>query len=148
VTESAADDSRRFWRDRADKTFPEAVARAEAIAWKMISEAEAKGRKEVEAWKAPIPMLLYCPNCGAQHIDAPQPEKGWTNPPHKSHECQHCFGPDGDGYTWRPCDRPTNGVAALTTKGANDQDPKPPLVAEMRDELHDLRNWQMELSER
>ena len=67
----------------------------------------------------PIPMLLFCPRCGAQHIDAPQPEKNWDNPPHKSHECQSC------SYVWRPADVPTTGVAEIETKGSRDQSAAP-----------------------
>lgn len=63
---------------------------------------------------APIPMLLFCPRCHRQHVDAPQPEKDWTNPPHRSHECQNC------GLVWRPADVPTNGVQAITTRGQRD----------------------------
>jgi hypothetical protein len=63
----------------------------------------------------PIPMLLFCPNCSLQHIDAPQPEKGWDNPPHRSHECQRC------GWVWRPADVPTTGVATIKTKGQRDR---------------------------
>lgn len=52
---------------------------------------------------APIDMVLYCPKCGEQHIDAPIycdhvrrscTDVGcsgpWTNPPHKSHLCHGC----------------------------------------------------------
>ncbi len=67
----------------------------------------------------PVDMLLFCPKCNAQHIDQPQPEKNWKNPPHRSHECQAC------GYVWRPADVATNGVATLNTKGNRDRDPKP-----------------------
>lgn len=78
----------------------------------------------------PIDMVLFCPNCGKQHIDAPEPAKedlstldtmkrptyvrAWTNPPHRSHLCHDC------GCIWRPADVPTNGVAAITTKGKAD----------------------------
>jgi len=64
--------------------------------------------------KAPIDLLLFCPNCFEQHIDQAQPEKNWDNPPHRSHECQHC------GIVWRPADVPTNGVATIQTKGQRD----------------------------
>ncbi|KWI90146.1 hypothetical protein WM08_14900 [Burkholderia ubonensis] len=69
-------------------------------------------------------MLLFCPRCGAQHIDAPEtklddqddrvPVTTWTNPPHRSHLCHAC------GTIWRPSDVPTNGVAALQTRGKAD----------------------------
>lgn len=73
---------------------------------------------------APIDMVLHCPACGAQHIDAadeidpyPTPEKDaawWGNPPHRSHLCHDC------GHVWRPADVATNGVAAVKTKGSAD----------------------------
>ena len=86
----------------------------------------------------PIPMILYCPNCGKQHIDASNEDEiriraselgithgsrewdvfiekhEWTNPPHRSHLCADC------GTIWRPADVPTTGVAAITTKGTAD----------------------------
>lgn len=65
----------------------------------------------------PIDMVLHCPRCGRQHIDAPDEAKGWDNPAHRSHLCGHC------NYIWRPCDQPTNGVLALQTKGEKDMDP-------------------------
>lgn len=62
----------------------------------------------------PVDMVLYCPECFEQHIDRPQPEKGWDNPPHRSHECQICE------HVWRPADIPTNGVESIKTKGRRD----------------------------
>lgn len=81
---------------------------------------------------APIDMVLHCPNCGKQHIDTPEPGHrilyadepireqshgtlpGWDNPPHRTHLCHGC------GHKWRPADVPTNGVAAVKTKGKAD----------------------------
>ncbi len=63
---------------------------------------------------APIPMLLFCPQCGHQHVDAPEPESGWTNPPHTSHLCANCK------CVWRQADVPTDGVARLATYGSRD----------------------------
>jgi hypothetical protein len=68
---------------------------------------------------APIPLLLFCPRCDRQHVDAPQPEKDWTNPPHRSHECQAC------GYVWRPADVATTGVRTIETSGQNDRSAHP-----------------------
>lgn len=81
----------------------------------------------------PIPMILFCPNCGLQHIDAPgDPESftdepgrrwanpmrsGWTNPPHRSHLCEAC------DHVWRPADVATEGVAEIRTRGMIDDDP-------------------------
>lgn len=86
---------------------------------------------------APVDMLLFCPECGTQHIDEPEPAKfmpaalrdelvvgsrirgelnpqRWTNPPHRSHLCHACK------TIWRPADVPTNGVAAIATRGKAD----------------------------
>lgn len=62
----------------------------------------------------PIDMVLFCPKCNAIHIDRPEPEKGWDNPPHRSHLCHGC------GTIWRPADVPTNGVAKPQTRGEKD----------------------------
>jgi len=83
----------------------------------------------------PIPMVLHCPACGLQHIDAPEvetvqasegPPDGketavlWDNPPHRSHKCGSC------GHIWRPADVPTVGVERIETKGKNDSAPVAP----------------------
>jgi hypothetical protein len=75
-----------------------------------------------------VPMLLFCPRCRLQHVDAPQPEKNWTNQPHRSHECQGC------GHVWRPSDTYTTGVANIATKGKADgyADPLKPDLAPLR----------------
>lgn len=62
----------------------------------------------------PIPMVLYCPFCGVQHVDTPEPDRGWTNPPHRSHLCHSCEN------VWRPADVPTTGVRAVATSGTAD----------------------------
>jgi hypothetical protein len=68
----------------------------------------------------PVALLLFCPNCLEQHIDAPDERTpDWTNPPHRSHLCHHC------GHIWRPADVPTEGVAELATCGLQDGDPRP-----------------------
>lgn len=51
------------------------------------------------------PMRLFCPVCNARHIDKPEPEKGWENPPHKTHLCAEC------GHLWRPFEYATIGVS-------------------------------------
>lgn len=85
----------------------------------------------------PIDMVLHCPKCGMQHIDYEEPPPPgidswddprvrtitphldhWTNPPHRSHLCRRSEG--GCGHIWRPADVPTNGVAAIYTRGKND----------------------------
>lgn len=91
-------------------------------------------REIAEQMTAPIDMVLYCPKCGEQHIDEPEPRSvtldrvrdshspAWTNPPHRTHLCHAC------GYRWRPADVATNGVAAVKTRGKDDDpivQPKP-----------------------
>lgn len=89
----------------------------------------------------PIRMILFCPACGLQHIDAKEDAKEdelivhlarsiftakldgagggrrlqlWNNPPHRSHLCASC------GHIWRPADVPTEGVADIQTRGKSD----------------------------
>lgn len=81
----------------------------------------------------PIDMVLHCPSCHTQHIDAPDDSRGpikcqrtpmcsepcgewcgWTNPPHRSHLCHQC------GTIWRPADVCTNGVTRIATRGKHD----------------------------
>lgn len=63
----------------------------------------------------PIDMLLFCPRCHTQHIDAPDHRSAdWINPPHRSHLCHEC------GTIWRPADVATNGVVRLETIGKAD----------------------------
>lgn len=66
----------------------------------------------------PIDVILFCPVCGTRHIDKPEPERGWDNPPHRSHLCDHC------GCIWRPADVPTNGAASVGTRGIRDTWPR------------------------
>lgn len=90
----------------------------------------------------PIPMILFCPHCGVQHIDAPDdkpvkvepdfiggthvgyslvdPVQYWTNPPHRSHLCKLVDG--GCGKVFRPCDVATEGVRSIETRGARDDE--------------------------
>lgn len=96
----------------------------------------------------PIPMVLHCPRCGTQHIDAPETdneyerriaspnetsetqgdniEPRWTNPPHKSHLCHNvqCVDEQGRRTVWRPSALHTTGVAALPALGERDTWPR------------------------
>lgn len=67
----------------------------------------------------PINMILHCPACHEQHIDAAS--EGWVNPPHRSHLCAN----PGCQTIWRPADVPTNGVAAIKTRGRLDSERQP-----------------------
>lgn len=63
----------------------------------------------------PVPMVLHCPRCHVQHIDAPDERTpDWQNPPHRSHLCHGC------GLIWRPADVPTIGVEHTQTAGRGD----------------------------
>lgn len=77
----------------------------------------------------PVRMVLFCPACGVQHIDAAEraplmydqmqdAPKVWDNPPHRSHKCADC------GHIWRPADTPTEGVRELESVGKNDNEPR------------------------
>lgn len=117
----------------ADYAEPTVAELAELAPW--LTELAAV---VLERLSAPIDMILHCPNCGTQHVDADNSDevrieaaergfvhgsrdwedfiekKEWTNPPHLSHLCHSC------GCIWRPADVPTNGVKAITTKGKAD----------------------------
>jgi hypothetical protein len=103
--------------------------------------AKAVERVEAEAPAEPIDMVLHCPACGLQHIDAAERASearpvlygdAWTNPPHRSHLCHGCC------HIWRPADVPTNGVAQIKTCGKNDNPlATPPAEVEERRELSD-----------
>ncbi len=51
----------------------------------------------------PIPMLLWCPECGHRHID----EGVFATKSHHTHACQGC------GLVWRPAIAATTGVQFL-----------------------------------
>lgn len=75
----------------------------------------------------PLPMVLFCPVCGTQHVDKTEDGTSvdtdsdgrptsapWLNPPHRSHLCAGC------GAVWRPADVATVGVAEIATRGGRD----------------------------
>lgn len=88
------------------------AAKLDCINWLLAAPLAALATAE------PIDMVLRCPACTLQHIDAPS--EGWDNPPHRSHLC------DGCGFIWRPADVATNGVAAVKTRGKGDSAPTAP----------------------
>jgi hypothetical protein len=100
-----------LWRELAVDVPDEGIA----LVVTALREADAAGHARAQ----PIPMILFCPRCGGRHIDAPQPERGWTNPPHKSHECQY----ERCRHIWRPADVPTVGVERIETAGKADSVP-------------------------
>ena len=53
--------------------------------------------------EAPIPMLIWCPECGTRHVD-----RGiYATKSHHTHACQEC------GCVWRPAVVATVGVQFL-----------------------------------
>ncbi len=105
------------WRALSDEEFARRLQPAgwgpDTVRW-ICDEALRRLATRAAPADATIPMVLLCPACGHQHVDAPEPDKGWTNPPHKSHLCAAC------GVVWRPADVPTTGVAAIATRGKAD----------------------------
>lgn len=71
----------------------------------------------------PIPMLLWCPQCGRRHVDAGV----FATKPHHTHACQGC------GMTWRPAIVPTVGVQFLP--GFRDVSPEVAEVAQQVGEM-------------
>lgn len=59
------------------------------------------------AMTEPVPMMLFCPKCGKQHVDKPDVANGWLNPPHATHTCAYCK------TLWRPSNRNTAGVSLI-----------------------------------
>lgn len=60
-------------------------------------------RSSLTASPDPVPMLLWCPECGERHVDRDE----FATKPHHTHSCQHC------GHTWRPAVVQTVGVQFL-----------------------------------
>lgn len=111
---TAGDPNTRFIAKMTDGSFQSLVDA------KLICHCVNETRRELFEGETPIDMLLWCPSCGLQHVDAPDEQTpGWTNPPHRSHRCKGC------GHIWRVCDRPTNGVAEISTFGKADLRPDP-----------------------
>lgn len=108
------------------------ISGADLVEWAFQRGAEWQAQRQ----SAPVDMLLFCPHCGEQHIDAARPNicqecgahkvscgcpafVAWMNPPHKSHRCEMC------NHVWRPADIPTNGVMQIKTAGSNDGNTRP-----------------------
>lgn len=99
-----------------DQAKQEAEAAVRRFAEGMRRWAEAFGGAPSDGAKRtkdePVPMLLWCPECGERHIDAGE----FATKPHHTHACQHC------GMAWRPAVVPTAGVLFLP--GFRDEEPR------------------------
>jgi rubredoxin len=51
----------------------------------------------------PLPVVLFCPVCRAQHVDTEE----WAFRPHRRHRCLHC------DHVWLPALVSTVGVEGL-----------------------------------
>jgi hypothetical protein len=88
-----------------------------------LSNAWREIRRRVKAHDKPLDVLLFCPACKRQHIDAPE-WPHWKNPPHRTHVCTACH------TQWTPADMNTNGVLAIKPgSSANWPMPAPNLFA-------------------
>lgn len=90
----------------AGHTFVEWASKA---AFNLVVEIASGPVKEIRKFDS-VPILLWCPVCGTQHVDRGE----WARTPHKSHLCCECQA------VWRPADVPTVGITALTTRGSGD----------------------------
>lgn len=75
----------------------------------------------------PLNVVLHCPACKLQHIDAPE-YPDWRNPPHRTHKCAGC------GAQWTAADTNTNGVRAIKP-GSSATWPAPDLTRFAADRL-------------
>jgi hypothetical protein len=65
----------------------------------------------------PVPLIIFCTTCGAQHVDKVDPETGidWSQRLHKRHLCSNCkavFFPSG----WENTEHFTVGVASINVE--------------------------------
>lgn len=114
-----------LWHHGESTALPSEVVEDRVKEFEQLFPARKSSTPQADSQPAPIGMVLHCPKCGTQHIDMPEdcPDSPgrcecrrphWKNPPHRSHLCHGC------GHIWRPADVPTNGVAAVKTKGTAD----------------------------
>ena len=82
------------------------VKNEELLAAREEGRAEAVGQAvgaQANPSQGPIPMLLYCPECSARHLDVGE----FATKLHHTHACQRC------GHVWRPALVATVGVQFL-----------------------------------
>lgn len=70
---------------------------------KRVAAQYRQGRSALRRLAEPIPMLLWCPECGKRHID----QGDFATREHHTHACQSC------GHVWRPAIVCTVGVRFL-----------------------------------
>lgn len=135
-------DAMRLHDMTADQRMRNTTASPEQIeSWKKVVEETRERITLIPGEHIPIPMILFCPNCGLQHVDREEPHKShcaisihntigdgagvhctcdrWTNPSHMIHLCAKCK------HVWRPADVPTTGVVEIATRGGRDSGAAP-----------------------
>lgn len=87
---------------------PKTPARRESMT-QMLRRGGRYARALLAAWRKPrvipaaIPLRLWCPNCGARHVDREE----WRTKLHRTHECLAC------GVLFMPSREYTVGVEEL-----------------------------------
>ncbi len=117
----------RYWSYERSKVkdFAARIPNCEGVPIIGVPSAAPISEDAGECGAKPVDMILHCPACGLQHIDAPDEwTPDWKNEPHRSHLCRPEDG--GRGHIWRPADVPTNGVKVINTKGKADNTPAAP----------------------
>jgi transposase-like protein len=77
-----------------------------------------------QLFKVIIPVKLFCPYCGARHVDESRNSEKWDRRAHTTHRCQSC-GKDWDVYVSGAADEVA--VVDESTKLVARQDVKPGL---------------------
>lgn len=101
-------------RDIADEAFGPFPVQSPDENLSAIERGISEQCRRLVELERPVPMLLWCPECGGRHID----EGDFDTKPHHTHACQHC------GHVWRPAIVPTRGVQFLPgfKNGAADEE--------------------------
>lgn len=93
LVESLRDPVKAMTKAGCKTLMAEAAAKIDELNWVIQTHAQI----------IPVPMLLWCPACGARHVD----EGEFAIRVHHTHACQEC------GMVWRPCVAATSGVQFL-----------------------------------
>ena len=87
----------------ADHIFNDALTQARAALEELRWEDLPIEHEPMTEKVIPIPMLLWCPDCGKRHVDRGE----HATKVHRTHACQEC------GLVWKPAKVATVGVQFL-----------------------------------
>lgn len=90
-----------IWIDISSPSGPSTHHHLKDIVWCLATKGYYITKDTVD--QKPVPMLLWCPECGERHVD----EGEFATKSHHTHACQHC------GHVWRPAIVATCGVQFL-----------------------------------